>query len=166
MSAGKATWLGVAFGMGAGALWGLVFLAPELSRPFSGLHIAIARYVFYGLFSVCLLLPMWQRLKKVIGRREWVALAWLAFIGNVLYYVLLSSAVQLGGIAMTSLIIGFLPVVVTIVGSRATGAVPLRRLLPTLLLSVVGAVCVGWQALVVPRDGPFITQLIGFGCGI
>src|SRR5690606_41477024 len=147
MAGGKATWLGVACGMGAGALWGLVFLAPELSRPFSGLHIAIARYLFYGLFSACLLLPMWPRLKKLIGRREWLALAWLAFIGNVLYYVLLSSAVQAGGIAMTSLIIGFLPVVVTIVGSRATGAVPLRRLAPSLRLWVGAGVWVGSASL-------------------
>lgn len=27
-----ATWTGVACGVGAGALWGLVFLAPELAR--------------------------------------------------------------------------------------------------------------------------------------
>lgn len=41
--------------------------------------------------------------------------------------MLLANAVQLGGIAMTSLVIGFLPVAVTIIGSRDPGAVPLRR---------------------------------------
>ena len=39
---------GIGFGMGAGALWGLVFLAPELVREFSPLQIAIGRYFFYG----------------------------------------------------------------------------------------------------------------------
>jgi hypothetical protein len=34
-------------------------------------------------------------------------LIWLAFTGNTLYYILLSTAVQTGGIAMTSLVTGF-----------------------------------------------------------
>jgi drug/metabolite transporter (DMT)-like permease len=55
---------------------------------------------------------------------------WLSLLGNVVYYVFLASAVQLGGMAMTSLVIGFLPVAVSIIGSRGHGAVSLRKLAP------------------------------------
>jgi drug/metabolite transporter (DMT)-like permease len=157
---------GVACGIGAGALWGLVFLAPELVREFSALQLTIGRYLFYGLFSACLIAPVWQTLVRKLGRREWIALGWLALAGNTLYYILLSSSVRLGGIAMTSLIIGFLPVAVTIIGSRDQGAVPLRRLIPSLILSALGAVCIGWQALAGPASGSVTKQAIGLLCGV
>lgn len=160
------TALGIACGMGAGALWGLVFLAPELVRAFTPLQLAIGRYLAYGAISVALIAPRWRPLVARLGRREWWSLAWLALAGNTLYYVLLSSAVQTGGIAMTSLVIGFLPVAVTIIGSRDQGAVPLRRLVPSLLLCAAGVVCIGWQAIAAPASGSAATQMTGLLCAI
>ncbi|MET0329423.1 MAG: DMT family transporter [Luteimonas sp.] len=160
------TIVGVACGIGAGALWGLVFLAPELVREFAPLQLTIGRYLFYGLFSAVLIAPLWRGLRRQLSRRDWGTLVWLALSGNLLYYVLLSSAVQLGGIAMTSLVIGFLPVAVTIIGSRDQGAVPLRRLAPSLVLCTAGAVCIGWQALSSTADGDVGRQLLGLLCGI
>lgn len=60
--------------------------------------------------------------------------------------MLLVSAVHNVGIATTSLVIGFLPVAVTVIGSRDEGAVSLLRLLPSLLLCAGGAICIGAQA--------------------
>lgn len=164
------TGLGIACGMAAGALWGLVFLAPELTRAFSPLQLTTARYLAYGLISAALIAPRWRLLAPALGRREWLALAWLACAGNTLYYLLLASAVQMGGIAMTSLVIGFLPVVVTIVGSRDRGAVPLRRLAPSLLLCAAGAACIGWQALALPAAASGAqesnTQVWGLLCAV
>lgn len=157
---------GIGFGMGAGALWGLVFLAPELVSEFSPLQLTIGRYFFYGVFSALLIWPQRQAIFARIKRSEWLALIWLSLAGNTLYYVLLASAVQLGGIAMTSLVIGFLPVAVTIIGSRDQGAVPLQRLAPSLLLCVGGAICIGWQAIALPASGSAKTQLVGLLCAI
>ncbi|WP_343521079.1 DMT family transporter [Sphingomonas sp.] len=154
--------LGVLCGVGAGALWGLVFLAPELARAFTPLQLAIGRYFAYGLLSAALIAPRWRALAALLTRREWLALAWLSLAGNTLYYVLLSGAVQMGGIAMTSLVIGFLPVAVTIIGSRDHGAVPLRTLAPSLLLCAAGTLCIGWQAVAEPAG----TQLAGLLCAI
>lgn len=50
--------VGVACGAGAGALWGLVFLAPELVRDFSPLQLSIGRYLCYGALAVLLLAPL------------------------------------------------------------------------------------------------------------
>nr|WP_253937950.1 EamA family transporter [Dickeya dadantii] len=130
----------------------MVFLAPELVRAFSPLQIAIGRYVAYGLISLVLLALHGSSLMRRLTRREWFALGWLSLAGNTLYYILLSSAVQMAGIAVTSLVIGFMPVVVTLIGSRDRGAVPLRRLLPSLLMCAAGALCIGWQALGAPAS--------------
>lgn len=157
---------GIACGMGAGALWGLVFLAPALTPDFTPLQLAIGRYLAYGLLSAVLIGQGWSRLAAAVTRREWVSLIWLSLTGNTLYYVLLATAIQTGGIAMTSLVIGFLPVAVTIIGSRDDGAVPLHRLVLSLLLCAAGAICIGWQALVAPASGSVETQLAGLLCAV
>lgn len=162
----RETAIGIACGMGAGALWGLVFLAPELVREFSPLQLTIGRYIAYGLIATALVAPRWRTLVAGVPRRQWWDLTWLALAGNTLYYVLLSSAVQIGGIAMTSLVIGFLPVAVTIIGSRDHGAVPLRKLVPSLLFCVAGAVFIGWQALAGPSIGSTAKQIAGLLCAI
>ncbi|MFT8551833.1 MAG: DMT family transporter [Acetobacter okinawensis] len=138
---------GIACGMGAGALWGLVFLAPELIRSFTPLEMACGRYVLYGLFAAAMVAPRWRVLSHTVPLRTWWTLNWLSFAGNTAYYVLLSSAVKNGGITTTTLVIGFLPVLVTLVGSRDKDALPLRQLLPSIILCVAGAICIGWQAM-------------------
>lgn len=151
--------------MGAGALWGLVFLAPELAGDFSPLLLSIGRYVCYGLIAAVLLAPRWRAVVAQVSRSQWLSLFLLALAGNTIYYMLLSNAVQTGGIAMTSLVIGFLPVAVTIIGSRDHGAVPIVRLLPSLLLCAAGAVCIGWQALTGPSSAASSGQrIIGLLC--
>lgn len=160
-SGAYSTTLGLAFGVAAGALWGLVFLAPELVRSFGPLELAAGRYLAYGAISLVLILPRWRALRAVLTRRDWLSLCWLALAGNTLYYVLVASAVQLGSVAMASLVVGFLPVTVTIIGSRDRGAVPFRSLLPSLLLCSAGALAIGWQAIGTATAG---TELLGLLC--
>lgn len=66
---------GIACGIGAGMLWGLVFLAPELARAFSPLQLTIGRYLSYGVISALLIVPRWRMLSPKLARREWQALA-------------------------------------------------------------------------------------------
>ena len=160
------TWAGIACGIGAGALWGLVFLAPELVREFTPLQMTIGRYLCYGLIAAVLVAPRWRPLFAGIPRRQWWNLAWLALAGNTVYYLLLSSAVQSGGIAMASLVVGLVPVTVTVVGSLEQGAVPLRRLWLSLLLCVAGVACIGWHALAGSASGAAGRPLFGLACAI
>lgn len=156
--------MGVACGLVAGALWGLVFVTPQIASAFGPLQLAAGRYVAYGLFALPLVQPHWRRYMQALGRAEWIALGYLSILGNLLYYVLLAAAVQLGGVAMTSLVIGFLPVAVTIIGSRDKGAVPLSRLLPSLGLSAAGIVCIAWESLGKAGEGAIGTQVAGLLC--
>jgi drug/metabolite transporter (DMT)-like permease len=139
--------LGIIAGIIAGAFWGLVFLAPELARGFTPIQLSAGRYVAYGMVAAILVSRSWRRLFSGLGWREWRALAWLSFTGNIVYYFFLAQAVQVGGIATASIVIGLLPVAITLVGSRDSGAVPLRRLVPSIALSTAGLVCISWQHL-------------------
>lgn len=167
--AGAATshpFLGVACGAGAGALWGLVFLAPALVRDFDPLQLSIGRYLCYGFLAALMLAPRWRQVSTSLSRSHWFTLSWLALAGNIVYYILLSSAVQLGGIAMTSLVIGFLPVAVTVIGSRDTGAAPFKALVPSLLLSGAGALCIGWEALATSNAAAPVASGLGLVCAV
>jgi drug/metabolite transporter (DMT)-like permease len=157
--------LGILFGIVAGALWGTVFVAPQLARDFTGLQLAAGRYLVYGVVSAVLLVPRWPALRMWIERRHWRALVGLSLLANIIYYIALATAVQWGGVAMASLVIGFLPVAVTVVGSRAAGAVPLRRLAPSLLFSAIAILCIGGQALA-GGDAFEWRRAVGFLCAV
>jgi drug/metabolite transporter (DMT)-like permease len=152
--------------MAAGTLWGTVFLTPEIASDFGALELTIGRYLAYGLIAALLIGTRWKSLFAKLGKKEWIALMWLALTGNTLYYIFVTQAVQLGGIAMTSLIVGLVPVAVTIAGSRQANAVPLRRLLPSTLLCIASAVAVGWDAvdslLAANGIGPVIGMIFAF----
>ena len=156
-------WLGIGAGIAAGAVWGLVFLAPKLTPGFTPLQLSAGRYLAYGLVAAALLAPTWRRVAARLSRREWQALVWLALCGNIVYYLFLATAVQQGGVAMASLVIGFLPVAVTLVGSRDRHAVPLRRLLPSLVLSIAGLLCISWESLSRAGAGSLLGLCCAFG---
>ncbi|RYY72056.1 MAG: DMT family transporter [Comamonadaceae bacterium] len=162
----------MACGAAAGAFWGLVFLTPELVRDFRPQQLAAGRYLAYGLFAAVLIAPRLRSVLPRLGWREWWALTWLSVLGNTLYYVLLAQAVQSGGMAMTALVIGFLPVAVTLASRGGAGAVPLPRLLPSLLLGVAGIGCVGWQslgAMSLSGEASGLARpgaLLGFACAV
>lgn len=161
------TGLGVFYGMLAGALWGGIFLAPKLiPGGFTPLQLSTARYLTYGLIALILIAPKIRRVASQFGKAEWIALGWLSLIGNIIYYMLISTAVQLSGVAFTSIIIGFLPVAVTIIGSRDHGAVSLKRLWPSVFFGAIGIFGVSWQSLSEGQGGFDLTRIIGLACAL
>ena len=153
---------GIAAGIAAGAMWGLVFVAPAIAPDFQPAQLSAGRYLAYGLVAAILVAPSWRRLGPRLTWRDWRTLACLALAGNIVYYVLLANAVQAGGVAMASLVIGLLPVAVTLAGARDRHAVALVRLLPSLLLGLAGLACIAWEAL---RAGG-VRSLAGLACAI
>ncbi|WP_342049814.1 MULTISPECIES: DMT family transporter [unclassified Cupriavidus] len=134
--------IGVLCGLLAGAFWGMVFIAPKLLPVFSPWELAIGRYLAYGIVAFVATLPMLRRILRKLTRADCIALLRQAFTGNLLYYVLLAFGVQLAGVGPTSLIIGILPITVTIMGRRDHGAVPLSKLVLPLLVVAAGIACI------------------------
>lgn len=161
------TGLGIFYGMMAGAIWGGIFLAPQLiPAGFTPIQLSTARYLTYGLIALVFIAPKIRRISAQFGKPEWIALCWLSAIGNILYYGLISTAVQLSGVAFTSIIIGFLPVTVTVIGSRDHGAISLERLWPSLLFGALGIFGVSWQSLSQGQGDFDVTRLIGLACAL
>lgn len=142
-----ATTSGVMSGMAAGALWGLIFVIPLLVGDFNVWQLSSARYLIYGGVALGLLVPRWHRVTRRIGRREWSGLIGLSVLGNVVYYVLLALGVQWAGSAPTALIIGLIPIVITLMGSKEQGAVRIRSLLAPMALCVFGVLAVAAHSL-------------------
>ncbi len=122
-------WQGIGLGALTGAVWGMVFLVPQLLPGFTPLEQMAGRYVLYGMVSLLLVLPRARSYLRRLTGADYRALLWLSVLGNLVYYVSLAAGVQLIGIAPTSLVVGMLPVVVAVVGSLGHGEIPLRRLL-------------------------------------
>ena len=158
---------GVANGVLAGAVWGLVFLAPQVLGEFSPFQLSAARDLAYGVVAMLLLAPRWRPLVARLGRAEWLSLFRLSLLGNILYYVLLAAAVQWAGGASASLIVGLLPVVLTVVGSREAGAVSFRALAPSMALCLAGVGLVAFEAFRLDTGhGDPIFRLLGLACAV
>jgi len=158
-------WIGVLCGLLAGAMWGMVFIVPELLGAFSPLELAVGRYLAYGAMAFGLLLPRLKPLLASLAPADFGALLRHALAGNIVYYMLLAMGVKYAGVAPTSLIIGMLPVVVTLMGRNDHGAVPLRRLAWPLLLVGAGIACI--NADVFLHAGPTASTgaiALGTGC--
>jgi drug/metabolite transporter (DMT)-like permease len=135
-------WNGILCGVLAGAVWGMVFIVPKILWAFSPLELAVGRYIAYGIIASALMLPRLPGLLRRLEPDDYGALLRHALSGNILYYMLLALGVTLAGVAPTSLIIGLLPISVTLLGHKDHGAVPLRRLVLPLLTVGAGIACI------------------------
>lgn len=159
-------WHGVLCGLLAGAMWGLVFVAPAYLTAFTPLELACGRYIAYGLISAGLLFNRLPALLRRLDRADMVALVKHALAGNIVYYMLLAMGVKLAGVAATSLIIGVLPISVTLLGKNDHGSVPLRQLALPLLLVAAGIGCINLDVFShqSAAAGPLAHKIIGVLC--
>lgn len=161
--AGGAMRYGIVFGVLAGAVWGGVFLVPALLPEFPPLLLSIGRYLMYGAFSLLLALPTLKTTLRRLSGKDLVLLVKLALSGNLIYYLGVASAVQMSGVAATSLIIGTTPVVITLLGRRDAGAVPLRRLAWPIAMVLAGVLCINLDVLMSPhaQGRPMTERVLG-----
>lgn len=161
---------GVTYGILAGALWGTVFLAPRLLADFSPWLLSAGRYMMYGAVSLLAFVPIARTVWPKLTLRDVLTLLRLALTGNLIYYVFLAQAVHRVGIAPTSLIIGVLPVTVTLAGRRDHGAVPLARLALPLAMVLAGIACINVDVFFGSGGGQTDSstgeQIVGLLCAV
>lgn len=105
--------IGVLAAMGAGLLWGLIFIVPLVLPEYPGVVLAFGRYVAFGLLAVGLAWVDRHTLFR-LTRADWIEAGKLALVGNILYYATLASAIQMSGAPVPTLLIGTLPVVIAV----------------------------------------------------
>lgn len=152
----RPVFFGVLCALGAGLLWGLVFVAPLILHDYPPAMLAFGRYLAFGVIALPLALRGRQQL-MALDRRDWYAALELSLVGNIFYYLCLAAAIQLAGAPLPTMIIGTLPVVIAVVSNFHEGTLPWRRLLPSLGVIALGIVLVNQQELtllqgVVTRD--------------
>jgi drug/metabolite transporter (DMT)-like permease len=113
---------GVLYALGAGLVWGVVFITPLLLADYPGIVLSLGRYLAFGLIA---LIPAWLSRKRVarLQRADWTQAFKLALIGNLVYYALLASAIQKAGVLLPTMIIGTLPVVIAVCSNLLPGHV-------------------------------------------
>ena len=138
--------IGVAAALAAGLLWGLVFVAPLLLPDYPAPLLTFGRYVAFGL--VTLPIAWWQRVAlRRLTREDWAMAVRLSLVGNIIYYLALSAAIQLAGAPLPTLIIGTLPVVIAVCSNLGDRQFSWSRLLPSLALIGAGLLCVNADQL-------------------
>lgn len=159
---------GILCALGAGLMWGLVFLTPVVLPDYPGIVLSFGRYIAFGLIA---LVPAWIGRKEIaaLSRDEWWVAFRLALVGNLLYYATLASAIQLSGAPLPTLMIGTLPVVITIVSNiapgRTTDTVAWYRLLPALVVIATGLLLVNASELEHLDANRTLTQYLQ-GCAL
>ena len=125
---------GILAGLAAGALWGLVFIAPRMVPGLSSVDLTAGRFGSFGALSFALMLLVRQSAKPTLNQAfSALGLSVLGFTG---YYLLLVFAIRDAGTAVPSLIIGTIPIWMMLLGKP----VGLRwaALLPGLVLTLLG----------------------------
>ena len=127
--------LGIAAGLAAGALWGLVFVAPRMLDNFGMVDVTAGRFLVFGAVAALMTAtrPAGQRWP---GRRHWGAALWLSILGFSGYYLLLAWSIAIAGTAVPSLIIGTIPWWMMLLGRPAH--LRWRSLAPGLALTAAG----------------------------
>ncbi len=126
-------------GLAAGALWGFVFVVPKILVGFDSSFVALGRFIFFGVFSLAIILVQWKKFKASISRDAVKKAFLFALLGNSLYYYFLVLGIRYAGITASSLLVGLLPVTVAIAGNR--GRIT-TRMLPSLTLIMWGVLLV------------------------
>jgi drug/metabolite transporter (DMT)-like permease len=126
---------GVLAGLGAGALWGLIFVMPRMLGDYSGVDLTAGRFVAYGVLAACVMALGWRRRPRPTLRQAGAALG-LSVLGFSAYFLLLVLAIQDAGTEVPTLIIGTIPLWVMLLGKPV--ALRWRGLLPGLVLTLAG----------------------------
>ncbi|MBI5268900.1 MAG: DMT family transporter [Burkholderiales bacterium] len=150
-------WIGVVFALAAGLMWGLVFVGPLMLADYPAVMLSFGRYLAFGL--IALPLAWWDRAHlRRLTRADWTEALKLALVGNVVYYLFLSSAIQRAGAPLPTMIIGTLPVVIATCANwrnaARDGRLPWRRLAPSLALIALGIGLVNHAEWVAMRADP------------
>lgn len=130
---------GILAGLAAGALWGLVFVAPRMvdmgAGGYSSIDLTAGRFAVYGVLAALVMLIGMRSRRLPTLRQAWAALV-MSVLGFSGYYLLLVLAIRDAGTEVPSLVIGTIPIWVMLLGKPQ--GLRWGALLPGLALTLAG----------------------------
>ncbi|MBP9904377.1 MAG: DMT family transporter [Rhodoferax sp.] len=127
--------LGVAAGLAAGALWGMVFVVPRMTPGLSSVDLTAGRFVSYGAMAALAMAFTWRKHRWPSPAQAASALG-MSALGATGYYLLLALSISAVGSEVPTLIIGTIPIWVMLLGKPQ--GLRWAALLPGLLLTAGG----------------------------
>ena len=133
--------IGVLYGLIAGALWGLIYVAPLFVPDYHPVMVALGRFVVFGAISIpCLI--YWRKELKNFSIANMKRAFILALFGNVIFYSSLTISIRLAGAPLAGMLMAIIPVLVAIVSNlrykNEGKALPWKSILPPLIAIFVG----------------------------
>ena len=153
----------MAAGLGAGAMWGLSFIAPLLVSPYTAFDVTAGRYIVFGVASAVILLATRRDVLRATSAADWRIALWLGLLGYVVYYLLVAFAVQLAGTTLPALVVGCLPILLAIYANFRENAIAWRALLVPLAAIAAGLALVNAEAAV---QAPTIDNKLALAGGL
>jgi drug/metabolite transporter (DMT)-like permease len=128
---------GISAGLAAGALWGLVFVAPRMAPALSSVELTAGRFASCGAVSLLAMLLTF-RTKKLPTVQQAMAALGMSVLGFTGYYLLLVLAIQDAGTELPALIVGTIPIWMMFLGKPQ--GLKWASLLPAMALTAAGLV--------------------------
>lgn len=143
------------------AFWGLAFVLPLFVTSFSSVEIAVGRFFVYGTASLVALVVYAMRGGTFPSRALWSRALLFSLTGFLLFYTLLVIGIKTLGGPMATMVMGLLPVCVSMYGNWRNQEFPL-----SLFLLPVAVIFTG-LALIHGRDVLYSErQILEMGLGL
>ena len=126
---------GILAGLGAGALWGVVFVVPRMTPGLSAVDLTAGRFISFGAVSALAML-LALRTRRLPNLQQALAALGMSVLGFSGYYLLLVLAIQDAGTEVPTLIIGTIPIWMMLLGKPH--GLKWRALAPGMLLTAAG----------------------------
>jgi len=134
--------IGILYALGATLLWGLAFVIPKLLSDFTPIEVTLGRYFFYGMISLGLLLLVERKFIWSYSRKIWLTALLFAIAGNLGYYFFVVFGIKYIGAPTTTLVIGALPITVSLYGNWLRREYPFSRLVAPIVVIFLGLLVV------------------------
>ncbi len=139
--------IGVLLGIAAGALWGLIYIAPLLLPQYNPVLVALGRFIAFGLVSLPFMFFMKEDLKR-FTKPDIIEAFRLPFFGNVVFYSLITVCIRMAGAPLAGMFMAVIPVLVAVVANvryqREGRGISWGSITPPLVLIFFGLVIANW----------------------
>lgn len=142
--------------------WALIFVVPLYLEGFTPMEVALGRYFFFGLISLCLLFirKIWRKYPLAI----WLRALGFALLANVVYYTFLVMGVKNSSAALAALILGCSPITISFAGSWKDKKANMSRLIVPSLAIFFGLLMVNHELLDWTEPASTNDYLFGLCC--
>lgn len=163
--------LGVLLGIAAGALWGLIYIAPLLVPQYNPVLVALGRFIAFGLVSLPFIWFLREDLKR-FSKADIIESFRLPFFGNVIFYSLITVCIRMAGAPLAGMFMAVIPVLVAIVANvkyqKEGRGLSWGAITPPLILIFFGLVVANWTEFqyITSSGSSGLDFWIGVGFGI